>query len=47
MSGRALFQYNPDMFDGCDDDDAADDTIFDDDFDGFGNQEESKGAAAD
>lgn len=37
MSGRALFQYNPDMFDDADDEDAADDTIFDEDFDGFEN----------
>ena len=29
MSGRALFQYNPDLFE--DDADAADDTIFDED----------------
>ena len=40
MSGRALFQYNPDLF--ADDEDAADDTIFDDDE----NEEESKTGGA-
>ena len=43
MSGRALFQYNPEMF--ADDDDAADDTIFDLDGDNS-EEEESKGGAA-
>lgn len=40
LSGRALFQYNPDLF--ADDEDAADDTIFDDDE----NEEESKTGGA-
>lgn len=37
MSGRALFQYNPDLF--ADDDGAAGDEIFDD------SDEETKGPA--
>ena len=44
MSGRALFQFNPDLF--ADDDDAAEDIdeeIFEDDED---NEEEVKGGAA-
>ena len=39
MSGRALFQYNPDLFE--DDDDAADDTIFDEE----DNNDQEGGAA--
>ena len=41
MSGRALFQYNPDLFE--DDENAADDTIFDD---SDNEDEESKEGAA-
>ena len=32
MSGRALFQYNPDLFEDAED--AADDTIFDEEREG-------------
>jgi hypothetical protein len=44
MSGRALFQYNPDLFE--DDVDAADDDeIFDDEADNNMEEEKTGGAA--